>query len=321
MKKTIVLLAAVTAIANAIITSSQAQTVSGKKALYINSYHEGYAWSDGIQKSIKDTLGPAGIEVKVFLMDTYKNKSAEHLAKVSLEAKKIIEDWKPDVVLISDDPGMKGVYAPFYKDKDLPFVFCGVNWDATAYGVPSKNITGMLEVCPVKELLAEMNKITPGKTIGFLASEGMTPQKDLENCSKLLNVKMESVLAKDFAAWKQGFLDLQSKVDLLIIGPNAGISDWNEAEGVKFVEQNSKIVAGSWHDYLNGLSLVAFNKMPAEQGVWAAKSAIEILKGQSPSSIPIVSNKSGELVINTRIAKQLKAKLTDEMLQSAKLIE
>jgi ABC-type uncharacterized transport system substrate-binding protein len=321
MRKTVTWFATLAAIINIGAITGQAQATQGKKALYINSYHEGYTWSDGIQKSIKDTLSPAGVEVKVFLMDTYKNKSAEHLAKVSQEAKKIIEDWKPDVVLVSDDPAMKGIYAPFYKDKELPFVFCGVNWDATAYGVPAKNITGMLEVCPIKELLAEMNKITTGKTIGFLASEGMTPQKDLENCSKLLGVKMESVLAKDFASWKQGFLDLQSKVDLLVIGPNAGVSDWNEAEGAKFVEQNAKIVSGSWHDYLNGLSLVAFNKRSDEQGIWAANAAIAILKGGAPASIPLVSNKSGELVVNTRIAKTLKANLTTEMLQSAKLIE
>lgn len=299
----------------------QAQEVKGKKVLYINSYHEGYTWSDGIQTTLVKALGAAGVEVKPFLLDTYRQKSPEHLAKVSLEAKGIIEQWKPDVVIVSDDPAMKGIYAPFYRDKDLPFVFCGVNWDATAYGVPSKNITGMLEVCPVQELLSEMNKLKPGKTYGFLGSEGLTPKKDQEKCAELLGVKMEAVFAKDFASWKQGFLDLQGKADFLIVGVNAGIADWNEKEAAAFVEKNAKIISGSWHDYLNGLSLVAFNKLPAEQAEWAAEAAIKILKGTAPSAIPLAKNARGELVVNTRICKTLGITPPFEMLQNAKVIE
>lgn len=302
-------------------TPGSGQTLAGKKALYLNSYHEGYAWSDGVEKAIVAGLTAGGVETKVVRLDTYRQKTPEHLAKVSQEAKTLIETWKPDVVLVSDDPGMKGVYAPFFKDKELPFVFCGVNWEATAYGVPAKNVTGMLEVCPIKELLGEMNKIKAGKTLGFLASEGLTPQKDLEFCSKILGVKMEAVAAKDFAAWKQGLLDLQAKVDFLIIGPNAGIADWNEAEAVKFVEQNAKVVSGSWHDYLNGLSLVAFNKLASEQGDWAANAAIQILKGTAPSAIPVATNKRGELVINGRICKKLGVTPPYEMTQSARIIE
>jgi len=305
-----------------ILTSlAQAQTLSGKKVLYLNSYHQGYSWSDGIEKAVQASLATAGVEVKVFALDTYRQKSPEHLAQVSQAAQKLIEEWKPNVVLASDDPAMKGVYAGLYKDKDVPFVFCGVNWSAAAYGVPGKNVTGMLEVCPVKELLAEMNKLKPGKTIGYLSSEGLTPQKDFEMCSQLLGAKMEAVLAKDFAAWKQGFLDLQGKVDFLILGVNAGIADWNEAEAVKFVETNAKLVSGSWHDYLNSLSLVGFNKLAKEQGDWAAEAALKILKGAAAGSIPVATNQKGELVINVRIAKKVGVTPPFEMLQSARVIE
>ena len=301
--------------------AAPAQSATGKKALFINSYHEGYSWSDGEEQSALKALAAAGVQTKTFRLDAYRQKSPEHLAKASQEAKTLIDEWKPDIVLGCDDPIMKGVFAPLYKDKELPFVFCGVNWDANAYGVPAKNVTGMLEVCPVKELLAEMNKLKAGKTYGYLSSQGMTPEKDLAYCSQLLGVKMESVVAKDFAAWKQGFLDLQGKVDFLILGVNAGLSDWNEAEAVKFVEANAKIVSGSWHDYLNSLSLVAFNKLAAEQGEWAADAALKILKGAAASSIPLATNKKGELVINSRICKKVGITPPFEMLQSARVIE
>ena len=201
---------------------------------------------------------------------------------------------------------------------------CGINWDASAYGLPDpnvKNFTAIFEVCPVKELVAEMNKLKPGKTFGFLGADALTPRKDFEFTSKILGTTMEPVFAKDFAAWKAGFRDLQGKVDYLILDTNGGIPDWNEAEAAKFAEDNSKVVSGTWHDFLNSVALVSFNKLGAEHGDWAGNTALKVLKGASPASIPFTANKSGELVVNLRIAKQVGVTPSFETLQNAKLIQ
>lgn len=303
------------------LMAAQGQELKGKKALYINSYHAGYSWSDGIQSSIQSTLGAVGVEVKVAFLDTYRQSTPEHLAKVSADCKATIEQWQPDVVILSDDPAIKGVFAPYFKETKTAFVFCGVNWSAAAYGVPGKNITGMIEVCPIKDILAEMTKIKQGKTIGYLSSEALTPKIDLENCQKILGVKIESAFARDFASWKQAFKDLQAKVDMVLVGVNLGIPDWDEAAARKFVEENTKVVTGSWHDYLNGLTLVSYNKLASEQGEWAAQAAIKILKGAIPSSIPIASNQQGELVINARIAQKSGMTPSFDVLQNAKILE
>ena len=320
MKKTIRSIL-VLAVLSAGLIHTPAQELKGKKVFYINSYHTGYSWSDGIDHAIQSVLKPTGAEVKVYELDTYRQKTPEHLTQASAECKTIIDDWKPDVVIVSDDAAMKGVYAPLFKDKDVPFVFCGVNWDASGYGVPNKNITGMLEVCPVKDLLAEMNKLKSGKTIGYLCSDALSPKKDGENLSKILGVQVESVYAKDFASWKQGFQDLQTKAQLVLIGNNQGIADWDETAARAFAEENTKVVTGAWHDYLNGLALVSYNKLPSEQGEWAANAAIQIIKGKSAGSIPQGANQKGELVINARIAKKAGITPPFEMLQTAKVIE
>jgi len=320
MKKTVRSLLTLTLVFGSLY-ASQAQDLKGKKVFYINSYHVGYTWSDGIEAGIQTVLKPAGVEVKVATLDTYRQKSAEHLTQAGAECLATIEQWKPDVVIVSDDAAMKAVYAPFFKDKEVPFVFCGVNWDASAYGVPNKNITGMLEVCPIKDLLAQMNKLKAGKTIGYLSSDAMTPKKDGENCAKILGEKLETIYAPNFAAWKQGFLDLQGKTELIIIGSNQGISDWDEAAARKFVEENTKVVTGSWHDFLNGLAVISYNKVPAEQGEWAANAAVKIMHGAAAGSIPVVANQKGELVINVRIATKAGLAPSFEMLQGAKILE
>jgi len=321
MKKTVVCLSVA---ALACLFSSQAQPLTGKKALFINSYHQGYAWSDQEEISCVKALDTAGVQTKVFRMDTYRQKGDAYLAKVSLEAKTLIDEWKPDVVVVADDAVMKGIYVPFFKGKDLPFVSCGVNWEATGYGLPDpavKNFTAMLEVCPVKELAAEMNKLKPGKTIGFLSADALTPRKDAEFASKILGVKLDAVFVKDFAGWKQGFIDLQDRADFLIIGVNQGLDGWDDDQAAKFVEANAKIVSGTWHDYLDRFAVIGFNKLGTEHGEWAAATAIAVLKGASPASIAFTANKKGELVVNARIAKKVGVAPSFQLLQNARVIE
>ncbi len=60
-----------------------------KKVLFVNSYHPGYDWSDGITQGILDTFGArlksdgevdnsaSKVILKIFFMDTKRNKSEE----------------------------------------------------------------------------------------------------------------------------------------------------------------------------------------------------------------------------------------------------
>ena len=48
-----------------------------KKVLFIDSYHEGYDWSDGITRGVKSVLEGSGVNLKVIRMDTKRNNSEE----------------------------------------------------------------------------------------------------------------------------------------------------------------------------------------------------------------------------------------------------
>ena len=54
-----------------------ADDIAGKKVLFIDSYHTGYKWSDGITKGIQDVVGDSGVELKIHRMDTKRNTSEE----------------------------------------------------------------------------------------------------------------------------------------------------------------------------------------------------------------------------------------------------
>ena len=67
------------------------QALAKSKVLYIDSYHEGYAWSDGICNGIKETLGDKA-ELKVHRMDTKRNGSDDFKKEAGLKAKAVFGD-------------------------------------------------------------------------------------------------------------------------------------------------------------------------------------------------------------------------------------
>ncbi len=313
-------LSVATLIAFAVVAphAAVAKSYSGKKVLLIDSYHEGYGWSDGIVEGVRSVVQPSGAELRIVRMDTKRNKTEEFKQAAALKVKGVIEEFKPDVVIAADDNATKYVVQPFYKDNALPFVFCGINWDATVYGYPYSNTTGMVEVSAVDELFELLHKLTRGKRVGQISADVFTSRKEAGQISKTFNITYaESHFVKTFAEWKEKFLELQGKVDIVLVGNKAGMADWNEEEAIRLAEQNSRIPTGAVHPDMTKVSLIAYTKLPSEQGEWAARTALRILDGTPPANIPITRNREGRLVINARIAQNVGATIPADLIESA----
>lgn len=278
----------------------------GKKILYVNSYHIGYEGSDPITDGIKTVLGKYRVDLRIIYMDTKRNPSEEFSQAAALKAKAVIEEFKPDVVIASDDNASKYLIMPYYKEADLPFVFCGVNWDASVYGFPYKNVTGMIEVALVSEILKHLKKYARGERIGFIAGDTLSERKNLEYYIKRFDIDFTQVyLAKTFDEWKQSYLKLQGEVDMALMTSHVGIADWNDREAQAFAENHAKIPIGTEHRWSMPFALVGVAKDFNEMGVWSAHAALKILDGVPPNKIPIAANRKGQLLFNARMADRL----------------
>lgn len=283
-----------------------AQDYAGKKILYVNSYHIGFEGSDPITEGIRTVLERTKVDLKIIYMDTKRNPSDEFSKTAALEVKAVIDEFKPDVVIASDDNASKYLIMPFYKEAGLPFVFCGVNWDASVYGFPYKNVTGMIEVALVSEILKHLRKYAKGERIGFIAGDTLSERKNLEYYTKRFGINFTQILlAKNFAEWKQGYLKLQDEADMALMTSHVGIPDWNDQEARIFSENHAKIPIGTEHRWSMPFALVGVAKDFNEMGVWSAHAALKILDGVPPSKIPITANKKGQLLFNARMADRL----------------
>jgi ABC-type uncharacterized transport system substrate-binding protein len=304
----------------ALICSSSlalSKSYHGKKVLYVDSYHQGYAWSDGITRGVKSTLEGTGVQLKIIRMDTKRNKDDGFKKQAALQAKAVIEEFRPDVVIASDDNASKFLIMPYFKDAKLPFVFCGVNWDAAVYGFPYKNVTGMVEVNDVVGLIKQLKQFARGDRVGFIAGDTLTNRKEVEYYKKIFNLDVTPYYANGFDDWKKGFTDIQNKVDVLIVYNYVAIIGWDRAEAEKFVLENTKIPTGTMQEGPMPYALIGFLKVAEEQGSWSAKTALKILDGAAPSSISITRNEQGELVLNIKLAKKMGIEVPYEMIESA----
>lgn len=283
-----------------------ASECTDRKVLYINSYHKGYEGSDPIMHGVQTVLDAHNVEHRTIYMDTKRNPDPEFNKAAALKAKAVIEAYKPCVVIASDDNASKYLIMPYYKDAALPFIFCGVNWDASVYGFPYKNVTGMIEVALVPEILRHLKRYAKGEKLGFIGGDRLSERKNLQYYIKRFELKFSKIVfAKTFDEWKQGFRELQDEVDMIMMVSHAGIINWDDAEAKAFVEAVTKVPAGTEHAWEMPLALVGVTKDFEEMGVWAAHAALKVLDGTPPSRIPITANKRGQLLFNPRIAAKL----------------
>ena len=312
-----------TAMVASIAMQDASYAAAEKKCLFVSSYHQGYAWADGVERGLRTVL-EGHCEVKQFDMDTKRRKSPAEIKESALRAKALIESWKPDVVIAADDNAAKHLIVPYYKDHELPFVFCAVNWTAEEYGFPFSNVTGMLEIAPIQPSLERAVQIVPDLRRAFyIGADTLTESKNLkryEDAAANLGLKMDHALADSTESWLAAYRKAQD-YDLVVLGSNAGINDWDQDQVRAGVLQHTRKLSVTNMQWMMPFTVLGLTKVPEEQGEWAAKAALGILGGVSPSSIPIVANSRRDIWVNTGILAAASIRLPDDVMRKGKKVD
>lgn len=292
-----------------------------KRIMLLQSYQKGYYWCDGIESGVRQQLAGTGVLLEVFYMDSKRKNSKKEIANAAREALRAIERFKPDLIIAADDNAQRYVVVPSFKGKSIPVVFCGVNWDATEYGYPASNVTGILELEMVQTLVDNLSPFAAGKRIGMISDDAFSERKTATWYNRLFfNGKMQLWFCNSFASFKQTFLAAQEECDILLFLNNASLADWDNEEAERFLLENITVPLGAVNRNLAQFALLTMIKMPEEQGAWAAKKAIEILGGASPADIPIARNQDCGLIVNLKVAEALGVIIPVSTLKAANIV-
>ena len=293
----------------------------GKKILWVSAYHQGYEANDAIEAGIRSQLAGTPVALRTFFMDTKRNNTAAHGQAAAQKALSIIEQFRPDVIIASDDNAQKYLVVPYLKTKSIPIVFCGVNWDMRQYGYPTDNITGMVEVDLAQQMYDLMRSYARGDRIGFLSGNVDAERKMIEIYNKrFFHGRLKTYLVESMAEFKQSFLQARQAVDMLYIYNYTGIKDWDPDEAELFLSRHTRIPTGSHNNFMAPFVTFVAAKSLQEHGRYAADTALQILSGMSPSKIAVTENKEVELYVNMRMAKAASFVFPVDLLQTATVI-
>jgi hypothetical protein len=284
------------------------------RCLYVSSYHAGYEWNDGIERGLESAL-QGRCELKKFYMDGKRQLGEAFAQAKALEAKQLVDTWKPDIIIAADDNASKFLIMPYFKNAAVPVVFCGLNWTADAYGYPYRNATGMIEVGPIEPLQTEVLATVKHARHGvFLSADEITQKKEFFMLQELYK-------RRGIAAWQAAYTAAQNNADFLVLGNNAGITDWDNAAARRYVYEHGRRFSVAYLDWMAPYAMLTMAKIADEQGEWSGKVALLILSGTPPSKIPVVANRRWNMFVNPRLLDKSGIRLSPDVLQKAMKVE
>ena len=287
-----------------------------KSILYINSYHNGYEWSDSILDGIRSELNSSWYKIsfQIEYMDTKKFKSDMVSADLLNLYKEKFKNTSFDVVIISDDDAFN--FALQYRSElfpDVPIVFCGVN-NLTIEQEKEGNLTGVVENFDLAGTIDVALKLHPDKKrMIVVGDDSTTSNAILERIKKIvprysdrLEVEYWLHLGLDEVKNKVKYLNDESFLFFIPYYQVIGDHFYTSEEVVSAIYSNSNVPIYSSWEFLLGHGLVGGSFLSGYQhGQDAALLAINILEGKKISQLPIHAQTTGQYLFDYRVMKRL----------------
>lgn len=307
------------------------------RVLVIHSYHEQFEWVRGINAALSSSFN-SGVAYRTFYMDTKRHPDGARKKEAAAKAKRMIATYAPQVVIAVDDNAQEYVAKDYAGHSSIQFVFCGVNADPGVYGYPSGNVTGILERAYPKQVLEMLKKIDPEiKNVVWVSDDSQTVQKLLPRVRRKAESKklplsiIDYAMPSTFVQWKAAIRRYEIKPDVhaFLIPLYHTVKNGTGKESVVAsavmewtVKNTTKPIVGFWPFSADDGALCTVAVDPYEHGKVAALMAKQILAGKPVSSIPMVVNQNGFVILNLKSAHKLKIDVPFEVIQSAdKIIE
>lgn len=338
--------------------------IGGKTKIFVvSSYHREYLWSRSTQDGLTaamlkygyldsaaqakeftaiDRVESAKAIIRKDWMDTKRKYSNIELAQATQRIMKVLQEFKPDMVLLGDDNAANYIGNQLLDSK-TPVVFWGINGLPVKYGLvdslekPGHNVTGVWQSGYHKESLEFLTKLAPkAKTFAVIASDSETTRPKIKEIKELVRegkspLKLvDTMTTNSFSEFKKRTLELAQKVDSFFVLNHDTLKD-DQGQHVDMM------VAGRWYlenvrkpeashedQFVREGMLSTANDSGYNQSFLAFQMAVEILhQGAKPAAMKPRTPPRGPLMVNRQRANMLgisledKKHLVEEVVESA----
>jgi ABC-type uncharacterized transport system substrate-binding protein len=271
-----------------LITSAQAAN-----CFYINSYHQGYEWSDRIQAQFSKEMKTV-CNISYHYLNAKKETNPNKLKNKGMEIANLIALSQPDIVIAADDAASEYVVNPYLRNGQTPVIYVGINWDPRPFGYPMSNATGMTEVWPIEQSIKLVKSMAGNIShVAFISSNNKLEINNAAAIKRIMKknkIELHPYLVSNFDEWKAAVKEAQ-QYDVIEFGTDQGIDRWNKQQAVEFLKTHNSRFTFASQDFMLPYSMATLSESPEEFGHWAAELTRTIFKGDQPWQIPIIPNR------------------------------
>ena len=271
---------------------------------------------DAAAEGFKAALADAGLDV------TYDEQNAQGDQATATSIANKFASADLDLVLAIATPTAQ---ATANAITDVPILFTAVTDPVAADLVdsneaPGGNITGTTDMNPVAEQIALIKQIAPeAQTVGIIYSSGeVNSQIQVDLAQEAAAAEGLEIVEKTITTTAEVLQAAQSLDADAIYVP----TDNNVVAGLDSVlqvaeERKIPVVAGEADSVAKG-AIITYGLDYYELGVQTGEMAIKILtEGADPASMPVESQKTPKLVINTAAAERMGVTVPQDLLDKA----
>jgi PAS domain S-box-containing protein len=292
------------------------EEVNKKKILYLNSYHNGYAWSDQILEGLRATLDKSTVpyDMQIEYMDSKRFSEPDMAAILERLYKEKYRNTAFDAIIVSDDFAFQFIL----KHQDnlfpgVPVVFSGVNDFDPAMLAGRKNITGVVEYPDFETNIKLALSLTPEArrmvVIGDYSLTGQAIRKQMVKAAAGFRDRIE------FEFW-----DVRTLPELF--GKTASLTDkdiiflipiylgtekqvYSVEEVCDILSKRLNVPIYSAWQFMLGHGIVGGKLHPGqEEGALAARMVLQVLAGEKPFRIPVVDTFNDPYLFDYNVLKR-----------------
>lgn len=272
-----------------------------KNVLIINSYSADNDWTRSIMQGIEASLAESNLTVNTFVefMDTKRHSSSQYMLMMARTFLHKYGQTQLDAIVVSDDHAYNFVRrqrsALF---RDVPIVFCGVNYLEETDTLPQSGITGVVESYDILGTIKLGLSLFPEtKSLLVVNDDTTTGNANMQRLTEVLlqlpeNIAVQYTPKTSMQALQHRLERLaeDSLVLLMSFTKDKNNHRFSYRQSVSMVtEASSRPVFGFWDFYTGQGILGGVITSGYDQGYSAGNLAVALLKGRDINTLPVIT--------------------------------